>query len=311
MKTLEKISDFVSRNMALLALAVAIVALIVPGAFKWAVPQITMLLGVVMFGMGMTLRVEDFKEIFKRPRDVLIGLAAQFTIMPLLAFALATAFDLPAELAAGVILVGTCPGGTASNVMTFLAKGDLALSVSMSMASTLLAPIVTPLLTLALAGAWIDVSFVNMMISIFQVVIAPILLGIAVNSLFGAFVRRVVKPLPLVSIVAILLILGGVVSVNASRILETGLLIILVVVLHNLLGYALGFCAAKAFGMNVAKTKAVTIEVGMQNSGLAVSLAMTHFGAAAAIPGALFSMWHNISGSIAANILAQKSNSDN
>lgn len=297
--------------MALLALAVAIVALIVPGAFKWAVPQITMLLGVVMFGMGMTLRVEDFKEIFKRPRDVLIGLAAQFTIMPLLAFALATAFDLPAELAAGVILVGTCPGGTASNVMTFLAKGDLALSVSMSMASTLLAPIVTPLLTLALAGAWIDVSFVNMMISIFQVVIAPIILGIVVNNLFGEVVKRVVKLLPLVSIVAILLILGGVVSVNAARILETGLLIILVVVLHNLLGYALGFCAARAFVMNVAKTKAVTIEVGMQNSGLAVSLAMTHFGAAAAIPGALFSMWHNISGSVAANIMAQKSNSDN
>lgn len=311
MKTLEKISDFVSRNMALLALAVAIVALIVPGAFKWAVPQITMLLGVVMFGMGMTLRVDDFKEIFKRPRDVLIGLLAQFTIMPLLAFGLATVFDLPADLAAGVILVGTCPGGTASNVMTFLAKGDLALSVSMSMASTILAPIVTPFLTLVLAGAWVDVSFVNMMISIFQVVIAPIILGIVVNNLFGEFVKRVVKLLPLVSIVAILLILGGVVSVNASRILETGLLMILVVVLHNLCGYALGFCAARALGMNVAKTKAVTIEVGMQNSGLAVSLAMTHFGAAAAIPGALFSVWHNISGSVAANIMAQKSNSDN
>lgn len=304
MKTLEKISDFVSRNMALLALAVAIVALIVPGAFKWTVPQITMLLGVVMFGMGMTLRVDDFKEIFKRPRDVLIGLAAQFTIMPLLAFGLATVFDLPADLAAGVILVGTCPGGTASNVMTYLAKGDLALSVSMSMASTILAPIVTPLLTLALAGAWVDVSFVDMMISIFQVVIVPIILGIVVNNLFSEFVKRVVKLLPLVSIVAVVLILGGVVSVNASRILETGALVILVVVLHNLCGYALGFCAARALGMNVAKTKAVTIEVGMQNSGLAVSLAMVHFGA-------LFSVWHNISGSVAANIMAQKSNSDN
>lgn len=195
--------------------------------------------------------------------------------------------------------------------MTYLAKGDLALSVSMSMASTVLAPIVTPFLTLVLAGAWVDVSFVDMMISIFQVVIAPILLGIIINSMFGAFVRRVVKLLPLVSISAILLIAGGVVSVNASRILETGLLIMLVVVLHNLCGYALGYCAARACGMNVAKTKAVTIEIGMQNSGLAVSLAMTHFGAAAAIPGALFSVWHNISGSFVANIMAQKSNSDN
>ena len=294
--------------MALLVLAVAAVALVIPSLFKWAAPQITMLLGVVMFGMGMTLRLQDFKEIFKRPREVFIGLLAQFTIMPLLAYVLAKIFQLPPELAAGVILVGTCPGGTASNVMTYLAKGDLALSVSITMSSTLLAPIVTPILTWWLVGAWIAVSLSAMMLSIVQVVIAPILLGIIVNHLFADFVKRVVRILPLVSIVAILLILGGVVAVNADKILQTGLLMMLVVVLHNLCGYGLGFCAAKLFRMNVAKTKAVSIEVGMQNSGLAVSLAMTHFGAAAAIPGAIFSVWHNISGSIAANWLAQKSN---
>ena len=310
MKFLEKVSAFVSKNMALLVVAISVAALILHAAFKWVAPQITILLGVVMFGMGMTLRVEDFREIFKRPRDVFVGLLAQFTIMPLLAFGLATIFQLPPEIATGVILVGTCPGGTASNVMTYLAKGDLALSVSLSMASTLLAPLVTPFLTWALAGAWLDVSFVDMMLSILQVVVAPILLGIIVNNLFGKVIRRVVKLLPLVSIVAILLIVGGVVSVNASRILETGALIMLVVVLHNLCGYGLGFCAAKLFGMNSAKTKAISIEVGMQNSGLAVSLAMTHFSAAAAIPGALFSVWHNISGSIAANLFAQKSNND-
>ncbi|MBQ4404876.1 MAG: bile acid:sodium symporter family protein [Selenomonadaceae bacterium] len=294
--------------MALLVVAVAIIALVIPSSFKWVPPRIPMLLGVIMFGMGMTLRVEDFKEIFRRPRDVLIGLLAQFTIMPLLAYVLAKIFQLPPELAAGVILVGTCPGGTASNVMTYLAKGDLALSVSMSMASTIFAPIVTPLLTWLLAGAWVDVYFFDMMLSIVQVVIAPILLGIIVNNLFAYFVRRVVKFLPLVSIVAILLIVGGVVSVNADKILQTGLLVMLIVVLHNLCGYGLGFCAAKIFKMNVAKTKAISIEVGMQNSGLAVSLAMVHFSATAAIPGALFSVWHNISGSIAANYLAQKSN---
>ena len=294
--------------MALLVVAFAVVGIIFPASFKWAAPQITMLLGVVMFGMGMTLRVEDFKEIFRRPRDVLIGLLAQFSIMPLLAYGLAIIFQLPAELAAGVILVGTCPGGTASNVMTYLAKGDLALSVSISMASTILAPIVTPLLTWLLAGAWINVSFVDMMLSIVQVVIAPILLGIIVNQLFADFVKRVVKILPVISIVAILLIVGGVVSVDADKILQTGLTIMLVVVLHNLLGYGLGFCAAKIFGMNIAKTKAISIEVGMQNSGLAVSLAMTHFSPTAAIPGAIFSVWHNISGSIVANYLAQKSN---
>ena len=303
---MKKIADFVSRNMALLVVLTAVVALIFPVSFTWTTPHISTLLGVVMFGMGMTLRVEDFHEIFRRPRDVLIGLAAQFTIMPLLAFGLATLFQLPAELAAGVILVGTCPGGTASNVMTYLAKGDLALSVSMSMASTILAPIVTPLLTWILAGAWVDVSFVAMMISILQVIVAPIILGLIVNQLFADFVKRVEKILPLVSIVAILLILGGVVSVNAEKILQTGLLIMLVVMLHNLCGYALGFVAAKIFGMNTAKTKAITIEVGMQNSGLATSLAMAHFSAAAAIPGALFSVWHNISGSIAANYLSRK-----
>lgn len=307
---MEKVSSFVSKNMALLVVTVAVVALIMPASFKWVVPQITLLLGVIMFGMGMTLRLEDFKEIFKRPRDVLIGLIAQFTIMPLLAYGLAKIFQLPPELAAGVILVGTCPGGTASNVMTYLAKGDLALSVSITMSSTILAPIVTPILTWWLAGAWIEVSMSAMMLSIVKVVIAPILLGIVINHFFSDFVKRVVKLLPTVSIVAILLIAGGVVGVNADKILQTGLLVMLVVVLHNLCGFGLGFCAAKFFKLNVAKAKAVSIEVGMQNSGLAVSLAMIHFGAAAAIPGALFSVWHNISGSIAANWLSQKSNKD-
>ena len=305
---MEKISSFVKKNMALLVVAVAIIALAIPSSFEWVPPRIPILLGVIMFGMGMTLRIEDFKEIFRRPRDVLIGLLAQFTIMPLLAYALAIIFQLPAQLAAGVILVGTCPGGTASNVITYLAKGDLALSVSLSMASTILAPIVTPLLTWILAGAWVNVSFFDMMLSIVQVVIAPILLGIIINNLFADFVKRVVKILPVISIVAILLIVGGVISVNADKILQTGLTIILVVILHNLCGYGLGYCAAKISGMNVAKTKAISIEVGMQNSGLATSLAMTHFSAAAAIPGAIFSVWHNISGSIAANYLSKKSN---
>lgn len=292
--------------MALLAVIFAAVALVVPASFKWVAPHITILLGVIMFGMGMTLRVEDFKEIFRRPRDVFIGLLAQFTIMPLLAWGLAIIFQLPPELAAGMILVGTCPGGTASNVMTYLAKGDLALSVSITMAATLVAPFLTPLLTWKLAGAWIEVSLSAMMLSIAQVVIAPILLGILLNHFFAETVKRIVKILPLVSIVAILLILGGVVAVNAEKILATGLLLMLAVVCHNLLGYGLGFGAAKIFKLNMAKAKAVSIEVGMQNSGLAVSLAMIHFGAAAAIPGALFSVWHNISGSILANFLADK-----
>lgn len=306
MKALEALSNFISKYMAAFVIIVAAIALFVPWTFTWAAGYVTYLLGIVMFGMGMTLRFEDFRLVFQRPKDVLVGALAQFTIMPGLAWFLATVFQLPPELAVGVILVGTCPGGTSSNVMTYLARGDVPLSVSMTMTTTILAPVVTPLLTWWLAGAWIEISLAAMMISIVQVVVVPIVLGIIINKLFGDFVRKAIKLLPLISVIAIVLIVGGVVSVSARQIMETGLLIMLVVMLHNLLGYALGFAVAKALRMNLAKSKAISIEVGMQNSGLASSLALMHFGAAAAIPGAVFSVWHNISGSLAANYLASK-----
>lgn len=306
MQFLEKLSNFISKYMAVFVILVAVIALFQPWTFKWAAPNIAILLGIVMFGMGTTLRLRDFRLVFQRPKDVFVGALAQFTIMPGLAWLLAKGFGLPPELAAGVILVGTCPGGTSSNVMTYLARGDVALSVSMTMTTTILAPIVTPLLTWWLAGAWVDISLSAMMMSIVKVVIVPIVGGILVNSLFGNVVQKYVKLLPLISVVAIVLIVGGVVAVSSQRIMETGALIMLVVMLHNLLGYALGFGIAKALRMNIAKAKAISIEVGMQNSGLATSLAMMHFGAAAAIPGAIFSVWHNISGSLAANYLASR-----
>ncbi len=310
MHYLEKLSAFISKYMAVLVIVVAAIALIEPLSFKWAAPKITILLGIVMFGMGMTLKLRDFKLVFERPRDVMMGALAQFTIMPLLAWLLAKGFNLPPELAAGVILVGTCPGGTSSNVMTYLARGDVALSVSMTMTTTILAPIVTPLLTWWLAGAWVEISLAAMMMSIVQVVILPIVLGILINSFFETQVQRVVKILPLVSVIAIVLIVGGVVAVSSQRIMETGLLIMLVVMCHNLLGYGTGFLLAKALHMDLAKAKAISIEVGMQNSGLATSLAMLHFGPAAAIPGAIFSVWHNISGSLAANYLSSRMNKE-
>lgn len=306
MKTLEAISKFISKYMAAFVIIVAAIALFMPWTFTWSAKYVTYLLGIVMFGMGMTLRFEDFKLVFKRPKDVFIGALAQFTIMPALAWFLATIFQLPPELAVGVILVGTCPGGTSSNVMTYLARGDVALSVSITMTTTILAPIVTPILSWWLAGAWIDISLAAMMISIVQVVVLPIVLGIIINKLFGDFVRKAIKLLPLISVIAIVLIVGGVVAVSAQKIMETGLLIMAVVILHNMLGYGLGFVIAKTLKMDLAKSKAISIEVGMQNSGLATSLAMMHFGAVAAIPGAIFSVWHNISGSLAANYLAGK-----
>ena len=284
--------------MSLLVIIIAIVALIQPITFTWVVSKITILLGIIMFGMGMTLKFEDFRLIFQKPKEVLIGALAQFTIMPLIAFLIVKIFSLPPELAIGVILVGTCPGGTASNVITFLAKGDVALSVSMTMLTTILSPVITPLLMLMLAGEWIEISLTDMMISICQVVILPVILGIIINTVLRNMIKNFIKYLPLISILAIILIVGGVVAVNATKIKEVGLIIAVAVVLHNILGYGLGFLIAKIFKMNLNKAKAISIEVGMQNSGLATSLAITHFGIAAAIPGAIFSVWHNISGSL-------------
>lgn len=231
---------------------------------------------------------------------------AQFTIMPFLAWAIVKIFDFPPEIAIGIILVGTCPGGTASNVITFLSKGDVALSISMTMLTTILAPVVTPALIFFLAGEWIEVSFWAMMISICQVVILPIIFGIVINIFFSDVVEKFTKFLPLISITGIVLIVGGVISVNSAKLMEVGLMIALAVILHNLCGYGIGFFLSKIFKMNLSKSKAISIEVGMQNSGLATALAIAHFGAAAAIPGAVFSVWHNISGSIMANYFSKK-----
>lgn len=303
---LEKLSKGVGKYMAIIVIIVAGIALLQPSTFKWAAPQVSLLLGIVMFGMGMTLNLNDFKIVFSRPKDVLIGCLAQFTVMPLLAFALVKLFNLPLDLAIGVVLVGTCPGGTSSNVITLLAKGDVALSVGITMCSTILAPIVTPALTLLLVGQWIPVSASAMFLSIVKVIIVPIALGIIAHKFFEKIVEKCVTVLPLVSVTAIVLIVGGVVSSNAEKIMSTGILVTVVVILHNTLGYIVGFMLGKALKLDMKKIKAIAVEVGMQNSGLAVTLATAHFNPTAAIPGAIFSVWHNISGSIAANVLANK-----
>ena len=259
---------------------------------------------IVMFGMGLTLKLEDFRLVFTRPKDIIIGCISQFTIMPLLAWLLGKIFGLDAALLAGVILVGTCPGGTSSNVITYLSNGDVALSVGMTSVNTLLAPFLTPAITYLLLRTTVTVDIVSMFISIVQVVIVPIALGFLINKLFGKFTQKLVKILPCVSVIAICLIVASVVSHNAEKIMTTGAVVFAVVILHNLLGYACGFGVGRLLHLNVAKTKALSIEVGMQNSGLATSLAGTAFPdlAMATVPGAIFSVWHNISGAILANI---------
>lgn len=305
MKAMEKISDFFGKFMAIIVLAVAALALFAPKTCLWIqTAWVNYLLMIVMFGMGLTLKLEDFKLVFTRPKDILVGCVAQFTIMPLLAFLLGKIFGLDAALLAGVVLVGTCPGGTSSNVITYLSKGDVALSVGMTSVNTILAPILTPAITYLLLRTTVDVDPVSMFISIIQVVIIPIAAGFLINKFFGKFTQKLVKILPSVSVVAICLIVAAVVSHNSEKIFSTGIVVFAVVILHNLLGYACGFGLGRLLRLTPAKTKALSIEVGMQNSGLATSLAGSAFPdlAMATVPGAVFSVWHNISGAILANI---------
>lgn len=303
---MQKISKYLVDNLALLVVAVGVVAVINPQLLSWVGPYISIMLGIVMFGMGMTLSVNDFKNVLKHPWQVGIGVLAQFLIMPLVALGLVKLFNLPPELAVGVILVGTCPGGTASNVIAYLAKGDVALSVSMTMTTTILAPVVTPFLTWLLADAWIDVSFTAMMISIAQMVLAPLLLGIGLHHLAGIKVAKIMPAMPVISVVCIVLLVGGVVALSASKLLEIGALMAVIVILHNICGLALGFGLARICQLDSKQARTVAIEVGMQNSGMAASLAVIYFNPAAALPGAIFSVWHNISGSLAANYFSRK-----
>ncbi len=291
--------------MGALVLLTAVFALLFPEVFGALKPTlINPLLGVVMFGMGLTLKLEDFKVVFSRPKDVIIGCLAQFIVMPLLAWLLARGFSLSDELALGVVLVGCCPGGTASNVITYLAKGDLALSVGMTGVSTLLAPLLTPFLTWLLVGQHVNVDMVSMFLSILWVVILPIVAGLLFRSLLPKFTESAVAYLPALSSLAIAFIVAIVVSANSAKLMVGGWLIILVVMLHNLCGLLLGYGVARMLGLELKKRVAISIEVGMQNSGLASSLATLHFAAypMATIPGALFSVWHNISGAVMAKV---------
>ena len=306
---MKRFCKLISDYMGILVLLSALAALLFPDTLSHLRPRlINPLLGIIMFGMGLTLQAEDFKVVFSRPRDVLVGCLAQFTVMPLLAFALTKVFRLEPALAIGVILVGCCPGGTASNVITYLAKGDLALSVGMTAVSTLLAPVLTPLLVWLLAGETVDVDVVGMLLSILWVVILPIALGLLVKRFWPRATEQASAYLPALSTLAICLIVLIVIAANAHKLLYGGLVILLVVVLHNVCGLGAGYLIGKLLRLTPAKRRAISVEVGMQNSGLASSLATLHFAAypLATIPGALFSVWHNISGALVAKLYSRK-----
>ncbi|MBS5988547.1 bile acid:sodium symporter family protein [Anaerococcus hydrogenalis] len=304
MEKFSKISDKITQNIGLIIVIFSVVAYFVPDYFSWMTNYTTIFLALAMFGMGTSIEADAFKKILKNPRDIFIGSLAQFTIMPLIAWILALGFNVNRDIALGVILVGSCPGGTASNVITHIAGGNVSLSVSMTILSTLLAPIVTPFLVYLLAGRWVEVSILAMFKSVVTVVLIPVLMGIFAKKLSPEKMEKSKSIFPLISSLAIILIISGIIGANSEKIAKSGLIVLLIVMIHNALGLLLGLGVSKLFKMDYDKQTALSIEVGMQNSGLAIQLATANFALnpLATLPGAIFSIWHNISGSIFASI---------
>lgn len=306
-----RLSEFLGKYFVVLVVLVALAALVVPAPFLTLVKTkvfgqslVTIGLAVIMFVMGITMNENDFKIVLTNPKDIFIGCLAQFTIMPLVAFALAKILNLPPELAVGLVLLGTCPGGTASNVMTYLAKGDVALSIGMTTVSTILAPILTPVLTYFLAGQWVEINIMAMVFDIIKVVIVPIFLGLVLHKLFKEKILKISKYLVIIPILTILMVMGMCVAPNRVNLINSGMILIVAVCLHNWLGFVLGYMAGALTGMNEAKKKALSIEVGLQNSGLAVGLSAQFGNPLCALPAAIATVIHQVSGSFIANVFS-------
>ena len=306
LSVLRRLSVVLTRFMGVIIIAFSALALWQPWIFSWVAPHISAMLGIIMLGMGMTLHWQDFSHVLRHPRDLGLGLVVQFGCMPLLAFALCHVFALPPELAMGMILVGTAPGGTASNVLTFIARGDVAFSVAMTAAATLVSLLLTPPLTWLLGGVWVPVDMGGLFWSIVKIVLVPVLLGLLLHHFQRGLVDRLMPFLPLASALVITLVIAGIIAVNAQNILSAGPAIFAAVIAHNLLGLAVGWFAACRLRFAPPRRRALAIEIGTQNSGLATALALAHFTPAAAIAGALFSVWQNISGALLSNFWATR-----
>ena len=295
------ISAALTRYMGLVVIVCSALALWRPELFRWVAPHVTPLLGLIMFGMGMTLRVGDFSHVLARPRRIALGIVAQFALMPLLAFAACHICALPPDMAMGLILVGTAPGGTASNVLAYIAKGDVPYAVTLTSLGTFLALVFMPALAWLFGGVWIPVDVGGLVVSISKIVVVPVLMGLAVHRFCGGLTRRALPFLPLLSALTITLVVAGILAINTTNILRAGLDIFLAVIGLNLAGLALGSLLARLLRLDQKAGRALCLAVGTKNSGLATALALTHFSPAAAIAGALYSVWQNISGALLSN----------
>ena len=288
------------RLFPLWAIALSAIAYLQPAPFVDMKAGIIPLLTLIMFCMGLTLETDDFKRALAMPKLIITGLALQYTVMPATALLIAHLMQLDTALTIGLILVGSCPGGTASNVITFLAKGNVALSISLTSISTIIAVILTPGITWLLADTVIDVPTGKMLVSILQIVILPVTAGLLLRHFLAHQIKQIESYLPLVAVLAIIVIIAIITSLNAAQLSQMAFTVVLAVALHNALGLIIGYLTARKMGYSTRDCRTLAIEVGMQNSGLAVALAIKHFSATAALPGAVFSIWHNISGSILA-----------
>ena len=316
------VSRFLSTYTSLFVIACAVIAFFIPTLFGWVHGNTSsIILGIIMLSMGLTITMDDVRHLMNRPADIFLGAVAQYTIMPLVAFTLTKIFGLDPYLAIGIILVGCCPGGVSSNVMSFLAKGDVTYSVSMTMASTLLAPLMTPLLVLWLADTSIEVNAVGMFLNILYVTVFPIVIGFTCNYFFGKRTgfKEFQSNMPAVSVIGLALIVGGVIVTVRPQLLTNGMgliaLVLAVVFLHNALGYVLGYSVGRLFKFNTAKKRTISIEVGVQNAGMATVLAGAFFAnpenlalhpeaALCVVPCAISCAYHSISGTILAGIYA-------
>lgn len=304
---LKVIGTFITKYFPLWVVIFAALAFFVPGPFMGMGGAVTYLLGIVMLGMGLTMSIDDFKLVLVRPKDVIFGIVIRYCIMPFIAFCVSKVLGLSPMLAAGLILVGCCPSGTASNVMTFISKGDTALSVTISSINTLLAPILTPALFMFLAGTLIPIDATALLLDILKVVIVPIVIGISLRAIASKAVDSIAGVVPVISVLAIIAIITIVVALNAQKLSTVAGMAFLAVVLHNGLGLGAGYGISRTLGrMSHYKSKAVAFEIGMENSGLAVALAIAHLDPMAAVPGAIFSVWHNFSGSLLAGFWASR-----
>ncbi|WP_373665514.1 Pantothenate precursors transporter PanS [Sporomusa silvacetica DSM 10669] len=301
MKYLEKLAQFICRNMTLWVVGFSAVAFFYPEPFKPIGKNISYLLGVIMLGMGLTMSLEDFRLVLTRPKDVFYGVFFRYLIMPLVGFGVAHMLGLPPALAAGMVLLGAAPSGTGSNVMTYIAKGDTALSITVSSINTILAPVLTTYIFAYLAGAMIPIDVNALLMDIVKIVLVPVAAGVALHMLAPILVEKLTKVVPAVSVTCIIAIIAAVVALNAAKLATVALVLCVAVAIHNIAGLLLGYYSGRVVGMSKKKSRAITFEIGMENSGLAVALALAHLDPMAALPAAVMTVWEYITGSVLAS----------